>query len=73
MEWSALGKLRHEWNMFADLMAVVANCNRNPEKTPTPYRREHFHPLPDKKVTTGRGIPLTRESLHALKPLLKKR
>lgn len=38
-------RVRHEWNMAADLMALVANCHRDPKRKPAPFVREDFHPL----------------------------
>lgn len=37
------GKSRHDWNQTADLLALTANCHRDPKKS-RPFVRGDFHP-----------------------------
>jgi hypothetical protein len=51
----------------------VANCNRDPQRRRRPFDIVDFLP-PDlrRHVRRSDGAPLTREALHALRPLFDK-
>lgn len=36
---------RDQWNHTADLMALLANLQRDPKRRARPFERGHFHPL----------------------------
>lgn len=42
----AEARCRERWNHTAALMALIANCHREPRKKPTPYKPADFHPYP---------------------------
>lgn len=63
-EYASYSKhLRYEdsrqWWHTSSLLAMTANVNRDPKKTPTPYKPKDFHPYPDqgkKKAKFVRGL-----------------
>lgn len=52
----AQGKLSHEWNYFASLQALIANCNRNPKKQPAPFTPAQFHPFLARQRRQNAGV-----------------
>ena len=45
----AEGKSRHDCTIAAAHMALLANCNRDPKKRPTPFTAEDFFSIGKKK------------------------
>lgn len=45
----ANGKRRHDWDQTAALCATLANCNRDPKRTPRPYSPDDFNPMVQKQ------------------------
>lgn len=45
------------WNHTADLLAMLANINRDP-KTSRARQRADFHPLPDAKQRRAKAPPI---------------
>ncbi|MEX2388190.1 MAG: hypothetical protein WD534_09940 [Phycisphaeraceae bacterium] len=43
----AEAKSRDQWNHTAAVLALIANCHRDPKKT-GPFKAEQFHPLAEK-------------------------
>jgi hypothetical protein len=40
----AEARCRERWNHTTALMALIANCHRDPKRKPTPYKLADFHP-----------------------------
>ena len=57
------GRQRDAWNHTAALMALTANCHRDPKQRSTPFEPNDFHPMP----STVRRKPITKVSIGALK------
>jgi hypothetical protein len=59
----AEGRGRAAWDIASSLMALVANCHRDPKRRP--FRPRDFNPW----AASGRsgGIPLTKENARILK------
>ncbi len=59
----ARARQHEQWNHTASLLALLANCHRDPKKT-RPYRPAQFHPQ-------GRGrqrpIPVAKAEIGLLK------
>lgn len=67
------GKRVHDWGQTGSVLAMTANVNRNAKKKRTPYQIASFVPRDlFKEFRAPSGIPMTRSTLHALKPLFKK-
>lgn len=49
----ATAKQESDWNRTAAMMALEANINRDPNKTP-PFKPEHFHPMAQKLAKATR-------------------
>ncbi len=52
----AHGLVKHEWNMLAQHLCLLANCNRNEQKRPNPFTPADFNPFmdkPEEKQATG--------------------
>lgn len=64
------GRRMHDWILAANHMTLLANCNRDPKRKATPYRLYDFLPHDIRReLRMTKGIRMTRETLHALKPL----
>lgn len=61
----AHGRQNDQWNHTADLMALLANCHRDPKQTRQPFRREQFHPRP-KKAAKPKPVPAGIDLLKQL-------
>lgn len=67
--WAAEARLYGQWDATAALMALIANCHRDPKKRAfTPW--DFFHRPGQKKP--GTANQLTVDVLHALKPAFTK-
>lgn len=70
-EYASYSKhLKHQdsrqWWHTSSLMALQANINRDPKKTPQPYKPKDFHPYPDqdkKKAKFVRGLEKEKRDL----------
>jgi hypothetical protein len=49
--WMAESRRNEAWSHTANLMALVANVNRNPRKRARPYSPLEFHPFLERKRT----------------------
>ena len=70
------GRRLHDWAQTANLMALLANCNRDPAKKRTPFSLADFLPPDLRKHCVAQrtgGIRLTRDNLRMLKPLFEKK
>lgn len=68
------GRRRQQWTHTANIMALIANCNRDPKRQRRPFHLADFLP-PDLRREVRRssgGIPLTTRNLHMFKPLFTK-
>lgn len=61
----AEGRARGEWGRTASLLALIANCNRDPRKTRA-FRPADFNPYDE---PARRGIPITADTIGVLKAL----
>lgn len=61
------------WWHTANVMALVANCHRDPKRMRRPYDVSDFLPPDLRTAVRGTsGIRLTTDNLRALKPLFCK-
>jgi hypothetical protein len=68
------GKRLHDWDQTGELLAILANANRDPRRRRRPFRKHECVPQDlAKDFRTPAGIRLTKSALHALKPFFKKR
>lgn len=56
-----------EWQHTAWLAALIANCNRDPKKRPTPFVPDDFNPLADKSKARSGAIVVTKENIGDLR------
>jgi hypothetical protein len=65
---------RERWSHTANVMALVANCHRDPKRVRRPFDLVDFLPA-DLRSTVRRatGIRLTPTNLRMLKPLFEKK
>jgi hypothetical protein len=70
----AESRRRNEWLLASHIMALVANCNRDPQHQRRPFDIQDFLPSDLRsQVPRRRGERLTREALHALRPLFERK
>lgn len=43
--WLSHGRVFQEWTYVSSVLAMIANVNRDPQKTPRPFQLMDFHPL----------------------------
>ena len=72
--WMYAGRRREQWLHTAHVMALLANCHRDPKRRRRPFDIADFLPH-DLKVLVRRasGLRLTRGNLRLLKPLFDKK
>jgi hypothetical protein len=65
---------REQWSHTANVMALLANCHRDPKRSRRPFHVADFLPA-DLRIHVRRalGIPLTPANLRMLKPLFEKK
>ena len=65
---------RERWSHTANVMALMANCHRDPKRVRRPFDMVDFLPA-DLRSTVRRatGIRLTPTNLRMLKPLFDKK
>lgn len=51
-------KAREAWSHTAAVMALIANCNRDPKKRRQPWSPDDFHPLAKRDRITGPPGPM---------------
>lgn len=66
----AEARAQERWAHTASLMALVANCNRDPKKRRRPYTPDDFNPLARSRRRRTGGIPITAENIELLKAFL---
>lgn len=59
----ARGRQRSEWAQTSAVLALVANCNRDPRRRPYPFTPDDFDPFAEYRP---RGIPFTKETSRLL-------
>ena len=65
--WMAEAKGHDRWAHTSSLMALIANCNRDPKKTPRAFRPADFDPYRQDEERRPDGIPITPDSIGLLK------
>lgn len=71
--WMARGKRVYDWGHTGNVLALLANVNRNPKKRRRQFAVYEFVPRDlRKEFRTIPGIRMTKSTLHALKPLFEK-
>ena len=40
----AEGRQKHDWGQTASMLALIANCHRDPKKRPRPFAPDEFMP-----------------------------
>lgn len=60
----AEARRKDAWDHTSALLAMLANCNRDPKKRPRPYRPADFHPLTERAKPVG--LPLDDKNNLAL-------
>lgn len=71
--WMYQARRRDQWSHTANLMALIANCHRDPKRLRRPFDMVDFLPTDLRSdVRRTSGIPLTRNNLRMLKPLFAK-
>jgi hypothetical protein len=60
--WAVDARQRAAWNHTAAMMALVANCNRDPKRRPRPFEPRDFHPMVDVRRRSPRGQVLTPQN-----------
>lgn len=65
--WAAEARRAEQWDHTACLMALIANCNRDPKRQRRPYTPAQFHPFPGRlqkpKPKERAGVGLLRALL----------
>jgi hypothetical protein len=65
---------RDQWCHTANLMALVANCHRDPKRMRRPFDLADFLPADLRAlVRRASGIRLTPQTLRRLKPLFERK
>ncbi|MEZ6097172.1 MAG: hypothetical protein R3C03_23610 [Pirellulaceae bacterium] len=61
--WMADARRNEAWSHTANLMALVANVNRNPRRRSRPYSPIDFHPLVERKppADTKVGVRILKD------------
>ena len=67
----AEAKARERWSHTSSLMALIANCNRDPKRRARPFRPDEFNPLVGRRPRTN-GIPIRADNIEDLKVFLPK-
>ena len=51
----AEGRQKHDWGQTASMLALIANCHRDPKKRPRPFAPDEFMPRsrPRRKATVS--------------------
>lgn len=59
------------WLHTSNVLALVANVNRDPKKQKRPFTAAMFNPHEQNRTrSSGKGIPLTRENIGCLKAMV---
>ena len=56
---------REDWERTANVMALIANCNRDPKKRPSPYSPGEFGRYA--RATATGGITVTKETIGLMR------
>lgn len=72
LEWAAQGRQYADWERTAELMALIANCHRDPKHKRTPWTRQDFFARPgERRIRRGRS--LTVDDLRGLRGAIGKK
>lgn len=52
----AEARAKVQWNHTASILALIANCHRDPKKRPRPFTFTDFHPNPPKRTRRVDGM-----------------
>jgi hypothetical protein len=63
------GKDKQQWWHTASLMALFANCHRDPKKRAQPFSAAEFHPY-ERRRGGGGGMALTAETMSTFAAML---
>lgn len=63
--WIAEGRAKLEWRQTSEILALLYNANRDPEKT-QPLTADDFNPYSDRRP--GKDIAYTTDDLSFWKP-----
>jgi len=66
--WMAESKQKEAWSHTSSIMALTANCHRDPKKTRR-FRPDDFNPFAARR---RQGIPLTADNVGLLKRFARK-
>ena len=58
---------REEWARTANLMALLANCNRDPKKRPAAYSPADFGRYATTLGKAAGGIPVTKDTIGLMR------
>ena len=61
----AEGRSRLEWSQTAEVLALIANANRDQKKKPSPFRASEFNPW--ERADRGRKPRPVKAGIEALK------
>lgn len=67
----AEGKIHRQWDQFASLMALIANCNRDPEKRRRPFSPDDFNPFAELRKKVERATKRVKVGVEALKAFVR--
>ena len=57
------------WSYTSELMALIANCNRDPKKQPRPFVANDFNPYAESD-RPRRGVPITADNIDLLRVIV---
>ena len=60
---------REAWNHTSSVLAMLANANRDPKKSPRAFKPSDFNPYAKRKIT---GMAITKENIGILKDVFVK-
>jgi len=63
--WMHESRVRDQWNHTSSILALTANCHRDPKKTAS-FAPQDFHPL-EKPRSVRRGQRITANNIGLLK------
>ena len=65
----AEGRSRLEWSQTAEVLALIANANRDQKKKPSPFRASEFNPWD--RADRGRKPSRVKGGIEMLKVFVK--
>lgn len=64
----AHSKCRHDWNLQSSMLAMTANCHRDPKERKQPYTPADFNPMVESKPQRD-GVRICKANRSALRAL----